>query len=101
MSFYNTTQEKDSVLKEYIWKAESQEQIILNIFRKSSNGLTASEVFKKYPSRNVPLTSVRRAISNLLTERKVEKTMHKREGIYGRKEYVFTIYTGQGKLWNQ
>lgn len=100
MSFYNTTNEKDSVLKEYTRKAETQEQIVLNLFRKSRNGLTASEVFRQFPNRNVPLTSVRRAISNLCEERKLEKTTHKREGIYGRKEFVYTIYTGQGKLWN-
>ena len=99
MSFYNTTQEKDSVLKEYTRKAESQEQKILNIFRRSKTGLTASEVFRNYPNRNVPLTSVRRAITNLCDARFLEKTRLKREGIYGRKEFVYTIYTGQTKLF--
>ena len=99
MGFFNTTQEKDSVLKEYSDKTESQERKILNIFRKSKTGLTASEVFRNYPDRNVPLTSIRRAITNLCYERKVEKLSIKREGIYGRKEFVYNLYTGQFKLF--
>ena len=99
MSFYNTTNEVNPALREMERKAGSQEREVLNIFRKSTSGLTASEVFRKYPQRNVPLTSIRRAITNLSNDRFLDKTEIKREGIYGRKEFVYIIYTGQTKLF--
>ena len=64
-SYFNTTQEPDPTLFEV--KARTQEQIILEIFRKYPD-LTASEVHKLYPDFRVPITSIRRAITNLATD---------------------------------
>ena len=99
MSYFNTTNVAGTLLKKHENKAKSQEQVALNIFRKSKNGLTASEVFRQWPDMNTPLTSIRRAISNLLNDRFLERTYLKRKGIYGRTEFVYTIYTGQTKLF--
>ena len=99
MSYFNTTNIIDPLLKNHENKAKSQEQKVLNIYRKSKKGLTASEVFRQYPEKNTPLTSIRRAISNLFNDRFIEKTPLKREGIYGRTEFIYTIYTGQHKLF--
>ena len=117
-SFFNTTNEPDPKLFEV--KARTQEQIILEIFRKYPD-LTASEVMKLYPDFRVPITSIRRAItrlstdhyrnekgtfhlvrfggetpvqfpmSNLIQEAKLFKTDQKRIGIYGRPEYAYKI----------
>jgi len=118
MNFYfNTTQEPDPTLFEV--KARTQEQIILEIFRKYPD-LTPSECHKLFPGL-APLTSIRRAItrlstdvyrnekgtfhlvrfggetpqrfpmSNLIQEAKMFKTDQKRIGIYGRPEYAYKI----------
>ena len=101
MSFYNTTHEKGRVLVKLCEQSESQEQKVLDIFRRSKTGLTASEVFKQYPEKNVPLTSIRRAITNLMQlERKLIKTTNKRAGIYGKPETEYQLYTGQMTLFN-
>ena len=98
--FFNTTHEVRGNLKKFEAKTQTQEQKILDIFRKSTKGLTCSEVFKIYPEKNTPLTSIRRAVSNLKDDRKLVKTMLKRPGIYGRNEFVFNLYTGQRTLFN-
>jgi hypothetical protein len=117
-SFYNTTAEPDPKLFEV--KARTQEQIVLELFRKHPD-LTASECHKLYPDFRVPLTSIRRSITNLatvvfrngqtgqlfkeiqtekvfvypmcavVTEAKLQKTNVKRIGIYGRPEYAYKI----------
>jgi hypothetical protein len=115
--FFNTTNEPDPTLFEV--KARTQEQIILEIFRKYPD-LTPSECHKLFPGFQVPLTSIRRAITNLATdsyrndkgifhvtrigitpmqfpmsvlikEAKLFKTDTKRIGMYGRPEYAYKI----------
>ncbi|MFA5420319.1 MAG: hypothetical protein WC341_17835 [Bacteroidales bacterium] len=116
-SYFNTTSEPDPTLFEV--KARTQEQIILEIFRSHEN-LTASECHKLFPGL-APLTSIRRAITNLATDTytsvngifrvtryggvtpqqfpmcalfapaKLFKTDQKRIGIYGRPEYAYEI----------
>jgi hypothetical protein len=117
-SYHNTTNEPDPKLFEV--KARTQDQIVLEIFRKHPD-LTASECHKLYPDFRVPLTSIRRSITNLATDvwmnvpkqqkfrwvhgeqpeefevsflfqtAKLQKTNVKRIGIYGRNEYAYKI----------
>jgi len=100
MTFYNTTSISGKQLENFEHKAEAQEVKILNIYRKSRNGLTASEVFKQYPDRKTPITSIRRAITNLMNDKKLVKTTIKRTGIYGSPETEYQLYTGQMTLFN-
>ena len=100
MGFYNTTAEVANTLVKYSKHAEKQEAVVLNIFRKSTIGLTASEVFTRYPYKNTPITSIRRAITNLMNAKKLVKTTIKRPGIYGRNETEYQLYTGQMTLFN-
>lgn len=100
MSYFNTTQETSTNLKQFEAKAESQEQQVLTILRRSSRGMTASEIFRAYPDKRTPLTSVRRALTNLCNDKRVVKTAFKREGLYGRNEFVFTVCNGQLNLFN-
>lgn len=101
--FYNTTNENNRVLAELRATAAAQEEKVFRIIRQSRTGLTASEVFQNFPDKRVPLTSIRRAITNLKDRRKVVKTTLKKDGIYGRPEYVYQLYTGQTTLfsWNE
>ena len=95
MSHFNTTNEVGAKLKWMAAKTKTQEERVLNIFKSSKTGLTASEVFLQYQDQRTPLTSIRRAITVLAGLKKLVKTTEKREGMFGRNEYVYRLYTGQ------
>lgn len=95
--FHNTTNEQGKNLSKSIGNAYNQEKMILEFFQRSSN-LTYSpeEVWKcLYVPVNgvakVPLTSVRRAISNLTTKGKLIKTDHQVKGMYGKQINVWRL----------
>lgn len=98
-AFYNTTNQTGRMLAESEKKAFTQQSEVHYIFMRSVTGLTASEVFKRYPKRNTPLTSIRRAITNLANDKFLVKTKQKRQGMYGKPEYVYELYTGQLNLF--
>ena len=89
MSFYNTTNATNPDLAEYRQKAENQNDVIMHLFESGLN-YTPSEV-NRLALPNAPITSVRRAITNLTDDGRLFKTVHKRNGIYGRQEYVWQI----------
>ena len=71
----------------------NQEDLIYNIFQRSTfKSLTASEVWKHFKViKNVPLTSIRRGISNLQTEGYLLKMDKTQTGIYGKPEHHYRI----------
>lgn len=81
-SYHNTNGLKGESLTNSEQKAQSQEEIILELFKSKNTPLSASQVFKEYPSI-IPITSVRRAISNLKKSNVLEKTKETRSGLYG------------------
>lgn len=86
-SFYNTTEASGSELDRYQDKAEAQEDKILGFLASNSPiWFTAEElqraVFIKQPP---PLTSVRRALTNLYKQNKIVKSdTADGMGLYGR-----------------
>ena len=92
MSYYNTTREKGEQLKANWKKAESQDEIITKYFEEY-NKATPSEVwtFMTRHDSKVPITSVRRSITNLTESNVLFKTQEKRKGVYGRNEYVWGL----------
>jgi hypothetical protein len=93
-SYHNTTNESGEQVDMFENKANKQEVIIMELFRRHHK-LTASGCFQLYPDRTIPLTSIRRGISNLTRQGKLLKldgeNPEKRMGIYGRMEYVYEI----------
>lgn len=92
-NYHNTTAQAGAILVTYAEKAKTQDEEVLEIFKRYSK-LTASEAFRWYQdehSTDVPLTSIRRAISNLSKEGALTKTDDQRTGIYGRPEYVYKL----------
>ena len=90
-SYYNTNNEVGLELKESNKKAKTQEDAILDIF-KISIRLTASGAWLIYNFKgNTPITSIRRAITNLCNEGKLLKTPETKVGIYGKSEHVYQI----------
>lgn len=94
MSFYNTTNETGERLADYQHKAETQDEAILRVFRYADKvhpkGLTPSEAHELAGLKS-PITSIRRAITNLTKDGKLQKTDDKREGPFGRPEYVWRL----------
>lgn len=91
MNYFNTTNLKDRELKEVSKKASYQETIVLEFFKKHKGmqfGPTGIWMSCFNPEET-PLTSVRRAITNLTNKGKLTKTENKLIGIYGRKEYLW------------
>ena len=105
-SFHNSTKEAADQLELFEKTANRQEIVILSLFKRNPR-MTASECFRMYPDRNVPLTSIRRGITNLtksgslikldgsqgqLPDEEIDESkIMKKVGIYGRKEYVYEI----------
>lgn len=105
-SYHNTTNESGDQLEMFENKANKQETVILSMFRRTGK-MTASECFRLYPDQSIPITSVRRGITNLMKagflikldgmqdrlegEEPDPDKIEKKEGIYGRKEYVYEL----------
>lgn len=100
MSFFNTTNETGDLLAEYRSKSEHQDERVLKIFEASgpaaalSPSMVSSLYNRLYPERHiygVPLTSIRRSITCLTKDGKLEKTSEKRPGLFGRPEFLWKL----------
>ena len=94
MSYHNTNNLTGNELKKANQKACSQEEAIMDIFIDNKGvQLTPSCVWEIYCSEfnSIPLTSIRRAITNLTNKHKLFKTHKMEEGIYGKPEHFWEI----------
>lgn len=91
-SYHNTTQETGENAARFEEIARTQEDCVLAFFRAHprADGWTPSEVNRR-AMRSCPLTSTRRAITNLTRDGKLVRTNMKRKGPYGRPEYAWRI----------
>lgn len=90
-SYYNTNKERGDELINSDHKAKSQEEEILKIFNIKER-LSASEAWAIYDNKgNTPITSIRRAITNLYNDGKLFKTNERIIGIYGKKEHIYIV----------
>lgn len=93
--YFNTTDQDIDYVNKRKAKNKTQEVLVYDLF-KSMTTLTASEVLTASETLNlfsnkVPITSIRRAISNLQKEQKLVKTKDTKTGIYGAPEHYYTI----------
>lgn len=91
MSFFNTTGLIGAELRDAIQAAKLQEDAVLAIFRASPKPLAPSAVWHRcqLAGKAWPLTSVRRAITNLTDRHLLQRCEHKRSGLYGRPEFCW------------
>lgn len=98
MSYFKTTNESGTTLKNNVAKAKSQEEEILKLFKldfkhwkdlKEYLGMSPTDLIDYFPE--YPITSIRRALTNLTKQGKLIKTNEKRIGMYGRSEYVWKL----------
>ena len=88
--FFNTIRLRSKRLEEAHEQTGKQDDIILTFFQKDKGLHTPCEVWKHF--QQYPLTSVRRSINTLTKKGLLLKTPFKREGIYGKKNYCWTLY---------
>ena len=82
MNYFNTTEEPKERVKEYKAKAQTQEDKILHVFESIDIPLSAEAVHRYFYNQNVPLTSIRRAITVLATGREITDPDNMNEIIY-------------------
>lgn len=92
-SFHNTISLKGNELKQAEVKARAQEDYVLEYFDATVQ-LTAENVhyglkFEGAISPNTPLTSIRRAITNLCNRGKIEKLNEMRMGSMGKPIHLY------------
>jgi Fe2+ or Zn2+ uptake regulation protein len=92
MSYYNTNNETGAILEQSKAKASTQEDLI-HLFFIENRGLTFSPdaVHMALFGFNVPLTSVRRAMTNLTEAGFLEKTAEMSKGQYGKMVHTWKL----------
>lgn len=90
--YFNTTDELEK-LPEYIGKAKTQNERVLQILKEVNTHITPFECLAyyelKYPI--VPITSIRRALTTLVEQGLAEKVDVKKQGIFGRKNMQWRL----------
>lgn len=87
---HNTTNESGEMLDRLESKANIQQDNVLDLFRDFVT-MSPSQVFATYPDESTPITSIRRAISNLTRDGYLIKTDKKVTGLYGRPEFQWKL----------
>jgi hypothetical protein len=88
--YFNTTNETAKYVDSRVAKNQTQEEIVYDIFL-AKRKLSASEVMALYPNKNVPLTSIRRCLSNLFYDGKLIKLEETNIGIFGSPEKKYRL----------
>ena len=91
-SYFNTTDSTGATLAKYEHKAKSQEELIYEYFL-SRPGMqyAPSQVQRHLNLTAAPITSIRRAITNLTSANLLTKTAHQVAGPYGHPEYCWAL----------
>lgn len=90
--YYNTTGEKGEQLGLFSDKAKSQDERIKLWFQNQPRvNYSPSQVWRLLFKDNIPLTSVRRSMTNLTREGVLCQTEEKRIGVYGRPEKTWRL----------
>lgn len=91
-SYYNTNEEEGRTLQESQSRALRQEDLIEDLFRRNPwVALTPCEVWSLLFHGSTPITSVRRAITNLTDRGILEKTGKMCMGVFGKRVHTWTL----------
>ena len=99
-SYFNTNKETGQQLATSKAKAYTQEESIMDIFfDRSMRYMAPSNVWQIYCQefKNVPLTSIRRALTSLTNRQQLIKTDTMRQGIYGKPEHCWRLAKAEDK----
>jgi hypothetical protein len=87
--YYNTTRETGEALATATRSAASQTQRVLDLFRSMPNTSIHAWTIKTFLRGDVPITSVRRAITDLHDAGKIERDDAVYAGPYRRKTHTY------------
>lgn len=91
-TYFNTTNETGEELRgaKAAW---NQQEVALFLMFRQYHALAPSEAWRLYAGEDgdTPITSIRRAISNLTRRGVLVKTKNKQIGAYGRNEHVWEM----------
>ena len=90
MPFYNTNQESLNEASDSSAKAAKQSDVIFALFEMTKTPMSPSMVYKAL-GQEWPITSIRRAITNLTDDGEIVKTQKTTKGIYGKKEHLWAL----------
>jgi hypothetical protein len=90
-SYHNTPNLTGPKLIEKESRAKSQEEKILEFFRRNRQPYTPFQVQSKLMPQ-APITSIRRAITNLTKRGCLKKTAHQVEELYGTVNYLWVYW---------
>jgi hypothetical protein len=98
--YHNTTNESGAQLEAFTQTAACQEQLIITFARKvkffSPSHLHRYLLERNQISENTPLTSIRRAITNLTEDNRLVKTTNKVTSVFNKPEYVWQYNSNNG-----
>ena len=89
LNYYNTTGEDNQTVMDFSRKNHNQDKRILEVMKQNPNILYGASDLKKC-FKNMPLTSIRRALNTLETKKKkIIRTNSKQVSMYGGKEFLY------------
>jgi len=90
--YHNTTNQSKKFVKVESRKCKNQEEQVMVIMR-ARKQLTASDTWNVFCAvyKDVPLTSIRRALSNLSEDKNLVKKEKTKIGIYGKPEHYYAL----------
>lgn len=89
--YHNTNNETGKTLKSSKKRTAIQEEIVLDYMRKVLRASPEQVWREAFKDSSIPLTSVRRAITNLTKQRKLKKLEAQVAGMYGKMISVWEI----------
>lgn len=98
-SYYNTTGLSGQQLEQATAAAKTQEAGILSLFQSqptvkaSASQIHAGGIKHQLWTSATPLTSIRRALTDLTKQGKLIKLDETRKGVYGKPEFYFALVT--------
>jgi len=90
-SYYNTTNESGQELNDREDKAQTQEQKILTLFIENPTKLFTPFEVQHLTLRNAPITSIRRALTNLTSDGRLIKSEVLKQEKYGAKNFCWKL----------
>lgn len=90
--FYNTVGLQGEALEHANGKAYSQQEKIMHFFRLNPGKMFTPFEVQKYTNLvGTPITSIRRALSNLTIQGRLIKTATQKEGQYGKPNHTWSL----------
>lgn len=102
--FYNTNNETAATLQDSRSKGKRQETAVLGYYLQHPHEFVSpSQLFRAFEHKHWPITSIRRAVTDLTNEGLLVKTPKTVTGIYGKKEHCWKLNPAyfQESLFNE